>query len=105
MWCRSPTRSFTSSLLPQSTIATPALPELKFVPHRRRLLSPVTFQPTLLQALSQLIGEALVSTGPQGTQPAGPDGEPAADPAPGRRAQGIVSDMTTSRAFQRSTAS
>jgi uncharacterized protein len=53
----------------KSTITTPALPELKFVILTDATgLSPVTFQPTLQQALSQLIGEA-PSFGPPGPQP------------------------------------
>ncbi len=54
----------------KSTLTTQALPELKFVILTDATgLSPVTFQPTLQQALAQLIGEAPVSTGPPGAQP------------------------------------
>jgi uncharacterized membrane protein (UPF0182 family) len=53
----------------KSTVTAQALPELKFVILTDATgLSPVTFQPTLQQALAQLIGEAPVSTGPPGTQ-------------------------------------
>jgi uncharacterized membrane protein YvlD (DUF360 family) len=53
----------------KSTITTQALPELKFVILTDATgLSPVTFQPTLQQALAQLIGEAPASTGPPGTR-------------------------------------
>lgn len=49
----------------KSTTTTQALPELKFVILTDATgLSPVTFQPTLQQALAQLIGEAPPSTGP-----------------------------------------
>jgi uncharacterized membrane protein (UPF0182 family) len=54
----------------KSTITTQALPELKFVILTDATgLSTVTFQPTLQQALAQLIGEAPESTGPPGTGP------------------------------------
>ena len=54
----------------KSTISAQALPELKFVLLTDATgLSPVTFQPTLEQALSQLTGEAPVTTGPAGTRP------------------------------------
>jgi uncharacterized membrane protein (UPF0182 family) len=54
----------------KSTVTTQALPELKFVILTDATgLSPVTFQPTLQQALAQLTGAAPTTTGPQGTQP------------------------------------
>jgi uncharacterized membrane protein (UPF0182 family) len=54
----------------KSTNTPQALPELKFVILTDATgLSPVTFQPTLQQALAQLVGGAPVSTGPPGTQP------------------------------------
>jgi uncharacterized protein len=54
----------------KSTITAQALPELKFVILTdATALSAVTFQPTLRQALDQLIGEAPVPTGPPGPQP------------------------------------
>jgi uncharacterized membrane protein (UPF0182 family) len=54
----------------KSTVSTQALPELKFVILTDATgLSPVTFQPTLQQALGQLTGEAPASTAPPGTPP------------------------------------
>ena len=54
----------------KSTVTTQALPELKFVILTDATgLSPVTFQPTLLQALAQLTGAAPTTTAPPGTQP------------------------------------
>ncbi len=54
----------------RSTTTVQPLPELKFVILTDATgLSPVTFQPTLQQALAQLIGEAPVTSGPPGTQP------------------------------------
>jgi uncharacterized protein len=53
----------------KSTTTQQALPELKFVLLTDATgLSPVTFQPTLQEALTQLIGEAPVTVAP-GTQP------------------------------------
>jgi len=54
----------------KSTVTTQALPELKFVILTDATgLSPVSFQPTLQQALAQLTGAAPTTTGPPGTQP------------------------------------
>lgn len=53
----------------KSTTTPQALPELKFVLVTDATgLSPVTFQPTLQQALAQLVGEAPASTGPPGSR-------------------------------------
>ncbi len=53
----------------KSTTTTQALPELKFVILTDATgLSPVTFQPTLQEALAQLIGEAPPPTGTRVTQ-------------------------------------